>query len=1093
MRVKAPLDDFLAATAAVIRRRELTSAGLWALVAGGAGVLVAAAAVGVTLRGDRIAPIVLGAWGLAAASLLLRALRRARRLGGTRHRTALTIAQNRGPLTPRSTREDPAGALEAADLALRWEILGAAELDQALNPRPGDAVVPGPGSRELAGAYVHAVAARLRACDPGLAAPPLRLRAPALALAALGLGGALLSSRDDFVHGLALLFSAEDGTPPVPPEPLWSNLELTLVAPGHAARPARTVRNPSGKLRVLAGTRIDLELTPRRPFTALHLIVAHDALAAGTTPPPERNDLGVEPDGTWRGSFVVRGSGSWHLVADEEPGPAFGLELEPDDPPEVELAPLPRSQGELSERDAVELRFKARDDFGLAQATLVFEGADKQEIRLDAGAPPPGARSWQHRYTWDLSSVPIGDRNELTYWIEVRDNDPGLGLEPLADPPGKPARSARMRLSIRDEEREHAENLTSLAALRDASVDLLARRMIREDPALAAAKAAVPETMSEQPAATPPPSAAVARADIPDSDFPYSDFPDSDFAADDFAADDIPDSNFRSTVPTAGRAGKKVEAVPQRPAAELDALRSARDLLSTSEQLLAALREAIDALSVDTLISPRDVATLTAIHRRLLDLHRVEAALHVELPPDLGARRPIAALLKRLAAHNHRQVTQLEDEIIRLDDLVDDQVVAQIEQLVARLQASQQKLVDLLEKLKAGDESVRGEIDQLQQRIREDLRRLSEARARLDKEVGQEFLNLDAFQALEARMRNQDVGEQLRRGDVDGALDQARDALDELRNLRDDVQQRLADTGRDDVPLSPQERARMETMRELSRLQDDEVGLRSDTRALHQHWRSQAERQPLDPTIAKKVAQKAAALRKDLEAINDARLGRDARRALEDAREQLQQLEGESAADSARALQAFEAAQRAAQALQRAAAGAGENSAERRNLERAGSQAQRVQDQLGGELPAPEAGLKSEQLAKFQAAQERQAGLRGRAQQLLEGSSGEALGEPGKQALRAALEGMQGSDSALGQRRGGPALDAQNDVIGALQRALDSMRQSSPPGAAASQQPSSTETERDRSLRDELMDAMKEGAPAGFDQEVERYYEELLR
>src|SRR4029079_4122750 len=102
---------------------------------------------------------------------------------------------------------------------------------------------------------------------------------------------------------------------------------------------------------------------------------------------------------------------------DDDSGPAFGLELEPDDPPEVELAPLPRSQGDPSERDTIELRFKARDDFGLAQATLVFEGLAEQEIRLDAGPPPPGARSWQHRYTWDLSSVPLGDRHELSYWI----------------------------------------------------------------------------------------------------------------------------------------------------------------------------------------------------------------------------------------------------------------------------------------------------------------------------------------------------------------------------------------------------------------------------------------------------------------------------------------------------------------------------------------------------------------------------------------------------------------------------------------------------------------------------------------------------
>ena len=1028
------LDRFLAEVAAVVRRRELAAAGLWTLAAGSAAVLIGAGGVAASLRGDLGARLVVAATGLMAASLLVRALRRARRLAGTKHRAARTIAQNRRPLTLTS---GTAGAAALADLELRQEILGAVELMQGQARR---------GSPDLADAYVAAVTGRVRACEPGLAAPPARLRGPALALAALALAAAVLSSQATFLHGLSLLSSATDGRPPVPPEPLWSSLQVTLVAPPYAARPERVIQNPSGKLRVLAGTRIDLRLVPRRAFTGLAVTLTHDANEAQATPPTETAAMehtaeAAEGPGVWTGSFVVRGAGSWQVVAgdsdeDDATVPAFALDLEPDAPPEVELAPLPRSQGDVGERDSVELRFTARDDFGVAQATLVFQGKeDGQEIRLDAGPPPPGARSWQRRYTWDLASVPLGERSELTYWIEVRDNDPGFGLVPLADPPGKLARSARMRLSIRDEQREHAENLQSLADLRDAAVDLLARRMLSEEPGLAGA--ALPDAPPEP--------------------------------VDDMFAD------------------------PAALSPALRALRGARDLLTASERLLAALRAAIDALSVDALTPPRDVATLTAIHRRLMDLQRREADAHAELPPGAEERRPLAPFLKRLAGLNRQQLVQLEDEIIRLDDLVDDQVVAQIEALVARLQASQQKLVDLLERLNAGDESVRGEIDQLQQRIREDLRRLAEARAKLDKEVGQEFLNLDAFKAMEAKLRNQDISEQLRKGDVGGALDQARSALDDLRNLRDDVQQRMADNPRQAAAMSPQERARMELMRELSRLQDEEVGLRTDTRGLHQQWREQAQTRTLDEDEAKKVAQKAAALRKELDAVNDARLGRDARRALDDAREQLQQLEGEAAADPARALQSFEAAQKAAQALQQASAGAGAGSGERRALERASASASRLRDQLGGSLPAPDAGLGPEQQAQFEATQQRQAGLRGRAQQLLDGPGASELPEAGKQALRSALDGMQSSDAALGEHRGGPAIGAQGQAIEALQRALDSLRDSSPPAGSASHEDASTETERDRSLRDELMDAMKEGAPQGFDREVERYYEELLR
>ena len=40
---------------------------------------------------------------------------------------------------------------------------------------------------------------------------------------------------------------------------------------------------------------------------------------------------------------------------------------------------------------------------------------------------------------------------------------------------------------------------------------------------------------------------------------------------------------------------------------------------------------------------------------------------------------------------------------------------------------------------------------------------------------------------------------------------------------------------------------------------------------------------------------------------------------------------------------------------------------------------------------------------------------------------------------------------------------------------------------------SSTEAERDRSLRDQVVEAMREGDRDGFDEDTKRYYEELLR
>ncbi|PCC66867.1 hypothetical protein SAMN02745121_00405 [Nannocystis exedens] len=1021
MNVRPPsLLEFLAAVRRVVRRRELAAAALHCAALLVALAVVAAGLAGWTLRGDLAAAGWLAGAVVTLLALFGRAWRRILALTGTPHRTALTIAQFRGALTRRPREASP---FLRSDGSLRREILGATEL-----------LLAGPGghrgSQDLAAAYVRQVEWSLTEARPELAAPPANLRVPALATALLALLGAVLAGYPEFARGLELSLAAEDGRPPAPPEPVWSALSLTLRYPEYSGRVPRQLINPSGAVRALAGTETEVELETRKPASAVHVILSYDQGSLSEPPAPERIDLSQETDGKWRGRFVVRGAGSWHVVVTPEgedvparsaPAP---LEIEADEPPEIELLPLPRSQSAPSELDSIELRFKARDDFGIASAVLVFEGGDKQPVRLDAGAPPPRARTWQHRYTWDLSSLPVEDRGRLTYWIEVRDNDPGLGLVPLTDPPGKVARSAKLTLQIRDQETEHAENLADLAALRDSAVDLLARRMLTEEPNLSRA--------DDGPA-------------VEDGDPPRR-------------------------------------------------IAGMRELLAASGGLLSAISTAIDALSVDTLAPPRDVAVLVGVHKRLMELHRRESAEHEELPPGAEDERPDAAArtLGKLLATNRLQLTQLEDEVIRLDDLVDNELLAQIEQLVARLQTSQQKLVDLLERLKAGDESVRGEVDQLQQRIREDLRRLSEARAKLDKELGQEFLNTDAFEAMAEQLRQQDVGEQLRQGDVDGALDRARGVLDELRKLRSGVQDRMA--AGPGAAMTPEERARMELMREISRIQDEETGLRGESRSLHEQWRKQAGSRPLDQATAQQAAKQAAAMGKALDAINDARLGRDARRALEDAREQLQRVAAEAQAGEPKALPAAEAARAAAQALERAVAGAGEDSQERRQLGPLRERGDALRKLLEAQLPAPSEGLDEAAQARFDALAQKQQGLRARAEQVLDGPNARYLPDPGKHAMRGAISEMDSSSGALGERRGGPAVERQSGALGGLQRALDSLRDSSsPPQTAPDPDEVSTETERDRSLRDELMEAMKERAPEGFRGSVERYYEELLR
>lgn len=993
--------------AAWIRSGWLTA---WDATLGALFVVLAGIAVAAwTLRGDLAGP-----WsrGIACALVLLWiavAVVRTRR----RWRDPLTTAAELGRVTPD-------GPLRR----LWYEVRAALELEAW--PQPQHSV-------ELRRAYIADVTARTARARiaPRAALPPpsTAIRVTCTAVAALAV--ALAASSPRFVAGAVLWMHAQDARPPQPQPPIWSSLRIELRDPAYTGRAPRSVPNPSGALRVLAGTTLAIEMHSPRATEAARVVVAYDPTELGAAPAPEVFDLVRDSDGAWRGAATIRGSGSWAIVLPDDEAledaarrsPAMPIELEPDRPPEVELLPLPQAQREVDERNTVDLRFHARDDFGIASATLVVQLPSGEAHRLPIPLDDGPRRTLRMRYAWDISRVPVAQRSEVLYWIEVRDNDPGLGLVALPDPPGKLTRSAVMQLTIRDDESEHSQNIEDLAALRDAAVDLLADRMTTE-------------------AFTPQPAEH-----------------DGGMALD-----------LR--------------------------LAAARDLLGAAQGVLSGLAAAIEALALDTLSAPRDAETLSAIHGRLMRLHREELALHEAVPVgvEMVAPERIEPVLRRLGPHNREEIEQLEDEIIRLDDLVDGQVIRRIETLVARLEVTQRKLVDELEQLKAGDASARARIEQLQQRRRDDMRRLAEARAMLRKEVEHEFMNLDAFAILEEIARDEDLGRMLEQGKVDDALERMRGELGELQSLRDRVQQQIGIGDEGGSAVSKEEQQRMQLLRELSRLQDEEAALRRRTRALHETWRGIAGREIADPDLRTDTGRVAQGLRKNLEAINDARLGRDARRGLEDAIAALERLERDAEREEVSQLELVEGMKTADEGLERALAGAEATETEGRALRRAAQRLEQVERAARRGLPEPGQVLPEAELEQLAELQQRQRGVADRRHALAEGPLAPLLPAPGRKALRRAGQAMERSNTELGGRAPEGALRSQEDAWNALQEAIDSLRQGSPPPPPqASRGEASTEAERDRSLRDALLDAMRETPPDRLDAPIQRYYEELLR
>ncbi len=998
------LEGLLRAARRAIWRRAALEAGVAGLLAAVALALAAAIGAGLSLRGDLAAQALGAAIGATGLALAIQAARAAHRRARTLRDVALEIAQGVSPL---------AAGLDAGDRRLRHEIIGALDL------REGRGRV---GSPRLRDRYVEEVEARIeqRGVGPARAVRPMRWRGLVFAAVVLMAAAAGLGRTDAFMTGWPLLWARADGRPPPPPEPVWSSLTLGLTYPEHTSRPPRTIPNPSGALRVPAGTRVDIQLLPRVSAREGTVVVAADPTELSNAPPVERVEIEPDADGSWRASFMARGAGSWTVVlvddGAEHRSAALPVEIEPDRAPELEVSPPPAGEHVVGDDARVTVRWHARDDFGLAGVELVYQLPDGSTHRLPRQQPAGAPRSWRDHTDWDIASIPIDARSEVLYWLEAIDNDPGLGLDPLPDPPGKRTRSATLRLSVEDEQAEHAENIASLRELRDAAVDVLAERMLST-------------AFSDTAAAT-----------------------------------------------TATRAGM------------------ARALHLHVEELLARMAATVDALSLDALTQDGDAEALAGIHRRLLTEHKAEGKLQAELAPGTEFAEPAmaAAVLLRMRPVDARIQTAFEDEIIRLDDLVDGMLIEQLEALAARLEATQRKLVELLEALKAGDESVRPQIEQLEQRRREDLRKLSEIRAQLREEMGEEFMNVDAFEILERMAADEELQAMLQRGEIDRALERARGELDEVSRMRDDVQQQAGEGGAAN-PLSEAERQRIALLRELGRLQDEEGSLRASTSELQRQWREQVAGREAGADRAQAAGEKAKALREQLEAINDARLGRDARRGLDDARAALDRLEQLAEREDAKALDLAEAADAAQDGIERALSGAERREAEGKALERAQARAEALRERLGGALPSPGEVLPETSRQQFDELEQRQNGLRKRASELLSGPLGDLLPPAGRAGMRRADGGMNRSERALDRTVPRDAIGGQSQAWQGIQEAIDSLRQGSPPPPAGASGDASTEADRDRSLRDELMDAMREDAPPGFVDPVRRYYEELLR
>lgn len=865
----------------------------------------------------------------------------------------------------------------------------------------------GSGSPALRELYLRRVQARLPELSVQEALPPPSSRkvwTTVLLGAGLCLFGVTL-----WTSAFTSLWTGHDARPPLASKVFWHSIGVRLTFPKKVQRAQTYLEPVAGQLSLPVGSQLEVlvHMPPHEHFSSL---VLRDRSAMEIPLQREGQDGSAQ---RYVGNVEVARPLELELIGvDKESsaqrpkhGAAFSIAALPDKPPQVELAPGPQTQ--RSDRDAsLAVEIDARDDFGLGELSLHYQspGQPAASLPIDLKGQP---KQFKDTYVWNLSSIPVEQRSDLVYWIEARDND--SELSPKDGRPGKVSRTSPRTLIVEDARATHQRNLRQLAALRDEAVDLLAQYM-------------------------------------------------------------------QPTLP-----GQSLRGSSQR-------LDHATNVQERSTRFLSNLSRLIVALEADTFVARSTRRVLSQVHKTSQARHDLAApvlrfiyANRRNKPgsrpllrnpwPELNAPKyPAAVHLspERIAVALHewtkltpRTTIQLEDNILRLDDLVDAELMDQLDSLMAALKKAQKKLVRWLDTLDMSDPKSKARVEQLQARIHLDMQRIQELQALLRDEVDPGFFNQDALAELAARMKHQSIKEKLDHGDLEGAKQAAKSQLSKMESVQDDLQEQSEQPKH----LTAKEKAQRYLRRQIANIKDQQADLEEQTKSNAQQSTHSAE---TDEAFAKDIQNR-------LSKIKDTEFNEPGRKALRAAQDALEDLRNQNASTADRHL----ALEQLRHQLKEAQHGA--PSSERTPLTALFKQSQARANQSPGQ-PAPEdQARKQGQQAMFKQLSDLGAAPEGQ----------EAMTPTLHRHLKEAGSSMQDSADALGSGRPLRSRLAQQAAQTKLQSALDELSEAPPPPPPSGAEQVSMQAKQDKSLREAVLEALEKDSNT-LSPGARAYYESLL-
>ena len=214
--------------------------------------------------------------------------------------------------------------------------------------------------------------------------------------------------------------------------PKIENLKLRIIPPAYTGKRAKTLSKLPKKLRVVSGSRLEIEVKPKTDVRTARLTM-------GKT---DWLPMELAEDGVYEGSMELRQPVNFEVQLTELHGlvnrrpPRCRLQVVADQAPRVKIV-RPTKTAVLLPDETIDIHFKVSDDHGIKEMALrVYTQREGEEVPTVHEVPIPledekNRRKIQGSVALDLAQFDLQDGDTIRY--EVRASDNYLPMESLFD------------------------------------------------------------------------------------------------------------------------------------------------------------------------------------------------------------------------------------------------------------------------------------------------------------------------------------------------------------------------------------------------------------------------------------------------------------------------------------------------------------------------------------------------------------------------------------------------------------------------------------------------------------------------------------